>query len=77
MLRCADDVRQEPFEPALEGDSFMSNPQRLVPLILKAVALALAVATVVLGVLKALPPENGLTLLGLGLFSLALAALQK
>ena len=55
----------------------MSNTRNLVSLILKAVAMALAVASVVLGAMKTLTPENGMTLLGLGLFCLALAALQK
>ena len=48
----------------------------LVDLVLKAVALAMGVATVVLGVLGAAPPATTTILLGIGLFTLALAALQ-
>ena len=49
----------------------------LVDLVLKAVALGMAVASIVLSVLKAAPVETLVTLLGIGLFTLALAALQK
>ena len=49
---------------------------KTVTLILKAVALGMAAASVVLGVLNVLTPETGITLLGVGLFALALVALQ-
>jgi hypothetical protein len=49
----------------------------LVELVLKAVAMGMAVASIVLGVLKVAAVETHVTLLGIGLFALALAALQK
>ena len=49
----------------------------IIDLVLKAVALAMSVATIVVGFLKAAPLETQVTLLGIGLFALALAALQK
>jgi hypothetical protein len=45
--------------------------------VLKAVALALAVASVVLGTLNVASFEMQVTLLGLGLFALALSGFQK
>lgn len=54
----------------------MTN-QPLVPLILKGFALAMGVAAVVLSILGTAPPATLITLLGLGLFSLAVWALQK
>ena len=51
--------------------------QALIDLILKAVALGMAVASIVLGILQAVAVETQVTLLGMGLFALALAALQK
>jgi hypothetical protein len=51
--------------------------QPLVPLILKGFALAMGVAAVVLSILGTAPPATLITLLGLGLFSLAVWALQK
>lgn len=55
----------------------MNSVPRLITLVLKATALGMAVATVVLDTLKTLAPETGLSLLALGLACLALAALQK
>jgi hypothetical protein len=54
----------------------MQESKRLIELVLKAVALAMAVASVVLGILSAAPLETNVTLLGIGLFALALAALR-
>ena len=51
--------------------------KRTIPTILKAVALGMGVAVIVLGILQVLTTETAITLLGLGLTSLALAALQK
>ena len=53
------------------------NIGSIVDLVLKAVALAMSIATVVLGFLGAASLETRVTLLGIGLFTLALAALQK
>ncbi len=50
---------------------------QILPLVFKAVGLAMAVAAVVLSVLKAAPVETITLLLGMGLFSLAMNALQK
>lgn len=49
----------------------------IVVLVLKAIALAMAVAAVVLGILKTAVPETLIMLLGIGLFALALAAFQR
>ena len=53
------------------------NNQPLVPLILRGFALAMGVAAVVLSILGTASPDTLITLLGLGLFSLAAWALQK
>ena len=55
----------------------MEKHQGTIDLILKAVALAISVASIVLGILKASTIETNVTLLSIGLFTLALAALQK
>ncbi len=46
-------------------------------LILKAIALAMAVASIVLGILKQTPLETHVTLLAIGMFALAMAALLQ
>ena len=46
-------------------------------LILKAVALGMSVASIVLGILHTVSLETNVTLLSIGLFALALAGLQK
>ena len=46
-------------------------------LVLRAVALAMSVASVVLGILNVASLETHVTLLGIGLFTLALAALDQ
>ncbi|HMK07742.1 MAG TPA: hypothetical protein VK449_01805 [Anaerolineales bacterium] len=51
--------------------------QPIVPLILKGVALAMGAAAVVLGILGTATPQSLVTILGIGLFCLALWALQK
>jgi hypothetical protein len=55
----------------------MKKIQPTVTVVLKAVALALAVANVVLGILNVVTVETHVTLLGLGLLALALAGVQK
>ncbi len=55
----------------------MNNLGAIVDLVLKAVALAMGVATVVLSALGATPGDTRTILLGIGLFTLALAALQR
>jgi hypothetical protein len=49
----------------------------IVQLILKAVGMAMGVASVVLSVLKAVPVETNVLLLGIGVFALGLAALDR
>jgi hypothetical protein len=51
--------------------------QKMVQLVLKAVAVGMSVASMVLGYLGAVSPETQVSLLGLGLFALAVAALQN
>ena len=54
------------------------NPSKIINLVLKAVAVGMSVASIVLGFLPdAADTDTQLTLLGIGLFALALAALQK
>jgi hypothetical protein len=50
---------------------------RIVPIVFKAVGMAMGVAVVVLSILKAAGTETYVLLLGIGLFCLGLAALQK
>ncbi len=51
--------------------------QPLSSIIFKALALAMGVAAVVLSILGTATPQTLVTLLGIGLFSLSLWALQK
>jgi hypothetical protein len=51
--------------------------QEIVQLVLKAVALAMGVASVVLSLLHTTPVETNVMLLGIGLFALGLAALNQ
>jgi len=46
-------------------------------LVLTAVALAMGVVSVVLAILRAVPMETTIILLGIGLFALSIAKLQK
>jgi hypothetical protein len=56
----------------------MENAPRIIGLVLKAVALGMAVVSIVLGFLpEAADVSTQVTLLSIGLFALALAALQK
>ncbi len=55
----------------------MSKTQQISALVFKAVALAMAVASVVLSILGEASVETHITLLGIGLFALAVASLQK
>ena len=55
----------------------MSKTQQISTLVFKAVALAMAVASVVLSILDEASVETHVTLLGIGLFALAVASLQK
>jgi len=56
----------------------MENTQRIINLVLKAVALGMAVVSIVLGFLPgAADASTQITLLSIGLFTLAVAALQK
>ena len=55
----------------------MENTQSITGLVLSAVALAMAVASVVLGILDTADVDTLVILLGIGLFALALNALQK
>ena len=55
----------------------MSKVQQISDTMLKAVALGMAVATVVLGILVAASIETSITLLGIGLFALALVSLSQ
>ena len=51
---------------------------KIIVLVLKAVALAMGVASIVMGFIPAAADmDTHITLLGIGLFALALAALQK
>jgi hypothetical protein len=56
----------------------MENPKKIISLILKAVALGMAVVSIVLGFLPdAADLTTQITLLSIGLFALAVAALQN
>jgi len=56
----------------------MERVQNIVSLVLKAVAVGMSVASIVLGFFPDVADVNThLTLLGIGLFTLAVAALQK
>jgi hypothetical protein len=54
-----------------------NNFSRLVNLVFKAVALAMGVAVVVTSILGAMEPKGQVMLLGIGLFCLAITALDK
>ena len=56
----------------------MNNAQRIINLVLKAVAVGMSVASIVFGFLPdAADVDTQITLLSIGLFALAVAALQK
>jgi hypothetical protein len=50
---------------------------RIVQLVLKAVGMAMGVASVVLSVLGTVPVQTNVILLGIGVFALGLAALDQ
>ena len=53
------------------------NIQSIINLALRGIAIAMGIAVIVLGILGAATLDSLLTLLGIGLFSLALWSLQK
>ena len=53
------------------------NVSAIISLVFRAVAMAMAVATIVLGILGVADAETLITLLGIGLFTLALDALDR
>jgi hypothetical protein len=53
------------------------NIQSIINLALRGIAMAMGIAVIVLGILGAATLDSLLTLLGIGLFSLALWSLQK
>jgi len=55
----------------------MKEYQGTINLILKAVALGTAVASLVLGIMNVATVDTNVTLLAIGLFALALVSLQK
>jgi len=55
----------------------MSKTQEITALVLRAIALAMAVASIVLGVVGTASLETIVPLLGIGLLALALAGLMK
>jgi hypothetical protein len=55
----------------------MENISGIISLVLKAVALAMGVVSIVLGILGAANVGTQVTLLSIGLFALALEALQS
>jgi hypothetical protein len=55
----------------------MEQYQGTINLILKAVALGMAVASIVLGIMNVTTVETNVTLLSIGLSALALVSLQK
>ncbi len=54
-----------------------TNVSRIISLALRGIAMAMAVAAVVIGVLKAAPAETTVVMLGIGLFTLALDAMDQ
>jgi hypothetical protein len=55
----------------------MKESSELIPLIFRAIALAMSVASVVLSILNVAPVQVHIILLGLGLFALSVAAMHK
>lgn len=55
----------------------MKGAQGIVSLVLKAVAVGMSVASIVIGFLDVAGIDTQVTLLGIGLFTLAVGALQK
>lgn len=56
----------------------VQTPQKIISLVLKAVAVAMPIASIVMGFFPDVADvDTHITLLGIGLFTLAVAALQK
>jgi len=55
----------------------MKGRHDVVQLVLKAVGMAMGVASVVLSLLRTVPVETNVILLGIGVFALGLAALDR
>ncbi len=55
----------------------MENRKAIIDLILKAVALGMSVVSIVLGFMNEADLDTQVTMLGIGLFALSVAALQK
>jgi hypothetical protein len=55
----------------------MENAQNIINLVLKAVAVGMSVASIVLGILNVADVNTQTTLLGIGLFTLSVAVLSK
>jgi hypothetical protein len=55
----------------------MKQHQKTITRVLKAVALGMAIASIVLGIMQVTTPETNVTFLGIGLFALALVLLQE
>ena len=55
----------------------MEKVQSIVSIVLKAVAVGMSASSIVLGFLGVAGVDTHVTLLGIGLFTLAIAALQK
>jgi hypothetical protein len=60
-----------------KGVKKVEDVSRIINLVLKAVALAMGVVSLILGILGVADVSTQVTLLSIGLFTLALAALQK
>jgi hypothetical protein len=55
----------------------MEDRSKIMQIVLKAVGMAMGVASVVLSLLGAAPVETNVILLGIGVFALGLAALDR
>jgi small-conductance mechanosensitive channel len=66
-------IKQDGLEALMKKE----NVGKLVDLVLKAVGLAMAVAVVVLNILKVATVETSILLLGIGMFGLAISSLDK
>jgi uncharacterized membrane protein (Fun14 family) len=71
-------VSPDPINTNIKGVYKMENTQRIITLVLKAVAVGMSVVSIVLGFLpEAADIGTQVTLLSIGLFTLSVAALQK
>jgi hypothetical protein len=77
-LNQARKISPDPTNTNIKGVKEMENTQRIINLVLKAVAVGMSVASIVLLFLPdAADIDTHVTLLSIGLFALAVAALQK